>query len=343
MTKLSIIVPIYNVEEYLDECIKLLRKQTLEDIEIILVNDGSSDNSLSICNMHASKDNRIKVIDKNNEGVSIARNKGIEVATSEYIAFMDPDDKVALDMYEKLYTSLVKNKCDIILCNYKKIDKYGEEVIYLPFEEGIYKKESIEYILMNMIGNISLEQQPIMGSVWRGIYKKSLINKYNIRFPENIRPMQDLIFITNYLSKCNTMYIDKNPYYYYCVRANSGVTGYKKDVWNNNKKVCKLLEEILKENELLDKSKIMLDNRWVNTVLSAIGNEAHKDNKNKLIEKIKVIKMIIEDECIASHILSINYEELKLRKKFLIKCIKNKYVFLMYIYFYISIRLKSNY
>ncbi|UJF15261.1 glycosyltransferase [Jeotgalibaca sp. MA1X17-3] len=120
MIKVSIIVPVYNVEKYLKKSIESLMNQTLKDIEIILVNDGSTDNSLFICKQYEKKDFRIKVIDKNNGGVSSARNIGIELASGQYIGFIDPDDWIEPEMYEKMYSKIEKTKSDVCICNYIK-------------------------------------------------------------------------------------------------------------------------------------------------------------------------------------------------------------------------------
>ena len=112
--KVSIIVPVYGVELYLDRCLQSLLRQTLKDIEIILVDDGSPDRCPQMCDVYALKDCRIKVIHKNNSGLGEARNSGLEIATGEYIAFVDSDDYVENNMYECLYDIATNEKCDIV-------------------------------------------------------------------------------------------------------------------------------------------------------------------------------------------------------------------------------------
>ena len=112
--KVSIIVPIYNVEKYLHQCVNSLLNQILKDIEIILVDDESPDNCPAMCDEYAKQDSRIKVIHKKNEGLGYARNSGLEIATGEYIAFVDSDDYVELDAYQKLYSIAVDKKTDVL-------------------------------------------------------------------------------------------------------------------------------------------------------------------------------------------------------------------------------------
>jgi glycosyltransferase involved in cell wall biosynthesis len=113
---ISIIVPIYNVEKYLDRCITSLRNQTLKNIEIILVDDGSPDNCPNLCDKYAQQDYRIKVIHQKNKGLGLARNAGIDIAQGKYIAFVDSDDYVSTKMYEQLYNESLKQDFDIIYC-----------------------------------------------------------------------------------------------------------------------------------------------------------------------------------------------------------------------------------
>lgn len=117
MKKISIIVPIYNAENHLEKCIKSILTQTVEDLELILVDDGSKDNSLSICKAYANKDSRIKVIHQKNAGVSAARNHGIEVAEGDFIGFVDSDDWIDAHMYEILLEEAKKTNADVVMCD----------------------------------------------------------------------------------------------------------------------------------------------------------------------------------------------------------------------------------
>ena len=118
MAKVSVIIPIYKVEKYLSRCLDSVVNQTLEDIEIVLVDDGSPDSCPEICDRYAKKDSRIKVIHKKNEGLGYARNSGMLIATGEYIAFLDSDDYVSKDMYEKVYSELKRTDADCCVTGY---------------------------------------------------------------------------------------------------------------------------------------------------------------------------------------------------------------------------------
>ena len=117
--KVSIILPIYNVEKYLDRCVDSLLNQTLKDIEIIMVDDGSPDNCPQMCDEYAKKDRRVKVVHKKNGGLGFARNSGLDIANGEYVAFVDSDDYVGLDMYKTLYDRAEVDKCDAVFCGFR--------------------------------------------------------------------------------------------------------------------------------------------------------------------------------------------------------------------------------
>ena len=125
---LSVIIPVYNVEDYLYRCIDSISKQTLIDLEIILINDGSTDTSGIICNDFADKDNRIKVIHQKNAGVSVARNKGVEIAIGDYVTFVDSDDWIEPTMYEEMFkTTLQNNSLDVVMCDFVNVRKNTKE------------------------------------------------------------------------------------------------------------------------------------------------------------------------------------------------------------------------
>ena len=135
--KISVIVPVYNVEQYVGECIESILNQSFYDIELILINDGSKDNSGFICDEYAKKDNRIKVIHKKNEGVSIARNIGIKNASGKYIAFVDSDDLVDKEIYTTMLQAIEESGSDLVMCRYEKVySDRNNELAIEPLREG---------------------------------------------------------------------------------------------------------------------------------------------------------------------------------------------------------------
>lgn len=211
MPKISIIVPIYNVEEYLPRCIDSILAQTFKDFELILVDDGSLDNCGKICDEYAQKDDRIVVIHKENGGLSDARNAGIDVATGEYIGFIDSDDWIDSNMYYVLYNNAIKNMADISECLFTQcsdniVVKQPNKII-----EKVFSKENaiIELYNNDNFGSIT---------VWNKLFKKSLFDI--IKFPfgkinEDQFVTPKLFYYANCVVFCN--YIG----YYYFSRQNS--------------------------------------------------------------------------------------------------------------------------
>ena len=204
---ITIIVPIYNVEPYIRKCIDSILAQTYKNLEIILIDDGSPDNCPKICDEYAIKDNRIRVIHKENGGISDARNIGLETAKGEYIGFVDPDDWIAPDMYEYLLKGLFEYKACISCC--PKIDVYKDYMQYNLGKDEVYKKEEALAILFgDYIGNY----------VWNRLYKSELWK--NIRFPIG-RNFEDVLTLYKTFEEAENIVFLKEPKYYYLRRDDS--------------------------------------------------------------------------------------------------------------------------
>lgn len=237
---LSVIVPVYNVEDYLSKCIDSLIVQTLKDIEIILVNDGSIDKSGDICDKYRLKDNRIKVIHKENGGLSDARNVGIDIARGKYISFIDSDDWIEPKMFEILYSLAIKNEADIVQGDYIKV--YDENVIVNNISERITKYNS-EQILNELYGPNYIKTV----IVWNKIYKRELFNE--IRFPKG-KLCEDEFTTYKILHNANLI-IDTNiPMYYYRQREGS--------IMNSNFNIRRLdgLEALKERKEYFIRNKL---------------------------------------------------------------------------------------
>ena len=180
MKKISVIVPIYNVGNYIEQCVNSLLKQTYRNLEIILINDGSTDGSGEICNELAQNDERVKVIHLENGGVSRARNKGLEVATGTWVAFVDGDDWVELDIYEKLLN--VSEGKDISFCRFSRDYPDGHNMLHeeTSLENFIQNPWDISYILYESLYQKSkgkIQTDIVFGSVWRSLFKKKIIEE----------------------------------------------------------------------------------------------------------------------------------------------------------------------
>lgn len=218
MPKVSIIVPIYNVEAYLPECIESLRKQTLEDIEIILVDDESPDNCPEMCDKYAQEDNRIKVIHKKNGGLGFARNSGLEVATGEYVAFIDSDDIIDPCTYKYLLDRHQSFQPDVI---FYKLQRFADSQLPTTQKDLSYQyieEDDIDTLKLNIISADHREHKEriIECSSCTAIYKRELLEFNQIRFhSERKLVSEDIVFNLDFLSVATKCCIDKSVLYFY--------------------------------------------------------------------------------------------------------------------------------
>lgn len=203
MPTISIIVPIYKVEQYLDRCISSIFAQTFQDYELILVDDGSPDNCGKMCDDYALKDKRVKVVHKENGGLADARNAGLDIATGEYILFCDSDDFVHPQWCEIMLSVIENNKDSFIVCDIEKVtdSKISDKVFYNHYS-------LVEYYY--------LFQRGLSGYAWNKIYNANILREHNIRFDASIKFAEDVPFNSIYLKYCkNCILVDCKLYYYY--------------------------------------------------------------------------------------------------------------------------------
>lgn len=212
--KVSIILPIYNVEKYLRQCLDSCINQTLRDIEIICVNDGSTDNSLYIIKDYAEKDSRIKIINQENQGVSIARNNGFNAATGEYVLFMDSDDWLDLNTCQLAYKQAHENDNDFLIYNYYRYEEKKDK--YVKNNLSIAKLADIKKIDLREISNINYLRNAF---IWNKIYKREWLIKNNIKFYK--MELEDLSFTVQIIIRSESTSIIDKPLYYYRIRTDS--------------------------------------------------------------------------------------------------------------------------
>lgn len=218
----SIIVPVYNVENYLEFCVNSLIRQTLKNIEIILVDDGSPDKSPKICDNFIQKDSRIKVIHKRNEGLGMARNSGLKIASGKYVMFIDSDDYIDLNTVEILYTNAIKNNLDLIGYKYDRFTNEGpyilnnQEYNIRLFSAKRDIRNQALYIFIDNPHLMKNNEEKCFGSACTILYKRELIKKYNIKFHSERNLMsEDYIFNYDFLQKSNIIgYIPIELYHY---------------------------------------------------------------------------------------------------------------------------------
>lgn len=235
MAKLSIIVPVYNVEKYLPKCLESLTNQTLKDIEIICVNDGSMDNSLAILKEFASKDSRIRIIDNQHQGVAKTRNTGIEQSTGEYIGFVDSDDYIDIDFFEKLYNSATKSNSDIAIASILKHKNFFN--IY----NAKYTKEETAITIQDKI-KLCEDKKHFFFYAWNKIYHSGFIKENNIKFSEG-QIYEDVMFAIKALYYSNKIISVYGTKYHYIEHENS-LTKYKDKTGEKEHDLIKAYSEL---------------------------------------------------------------------------------------------------
>ena len=217
MDKVSIIIPIYNVEDYLEECIVSVINQTYKNIEIILVDDGSTDQSPFICDEYKEKDSRIKVIHKTNGGLSDARNAGIEIATGDYLFMLDSDDYIDLNTIKVMLERLKDTQSDMVICNIQYVDEYGKVLKgYDPVRNFKIKNEIWN---VDQFWKCCYKRGHIVCTVqWNKLYKRSLFD--DVRYPKG-KLREDEFIIDKIVEKCQRIACVNNSFHYYRQRQSS--------------------------------------------------------------------------------------------------------------------------
>ena len=217
---ISVIIPVYNVEKYLDKCLDSLVNQTYKDLEIILVDDGSPDNCPAMCDGWAKKDNRIKVVHKENGGLSSARNAGLDIALGEFVAFVDSDDWVDLNTFEAAYKMISLGNYDLSI--FSLLPEYGTET-----EQYIIRYDT-NYCDRKELFGLILDADYVCGYVCNKMFKRTLIG--DLRFDESLLSCEDIDFCTKYASKCENAVYTTAKFYHYRQRNNSMTGEYKYNV-----------------------------------------------------------------------------------------------------------------
>ncbi len=287
--KVSIIVPVYNVEKYLRRCIDSLISQTLKDIEIILVDDGSPDNCGKIIDEYAKQYGNIIVVHKENGGLSDARNAGLNVATGEYIGFVDPDDYTEPQMYEIMYNSAKENDSDLVICGYNEI-----------FSESYTEKRNFDSLKSSSDAE-SLVGKYINGEfgayAWNKLYKYSVIKENNLAFPKGIQLTEDVIFLFDFLKYAGIYSVADELLYNY-IRLDSSICGryHKKQLeyyragYDSIKNTIDFLN--LNDTELVHNNNI----NKLRSFLGVIDSQASLKNRISLISRYKEMSRIISDK-----------------------------------------------
>ena len=328
----SVIIPVYNVEKFLNRCVDSILSQTYKNIEIILVDDGALDSSPQICDEYAHKDTRVNVVHKQNGGLASARNAGLKVAKGDYILFVDSDDWIKGNTVEELLNIAIKNEVDFV--RFIPVSAgYPDRPDGTPInfgtedfmEEGVYNKgKMIKDIYPRLFVTPQLTMGPIVAA-WRSLYNRKFLVDNNLYFDEEVKYSEDAIFSAKVVYSSNKFYYIKGGYYYnYFYNTSSITKSFKKDRWN----VCKILSSTFKK-EFGNKSDYDFSKQLhledIYNVLNGLGQNTHIESFK---ERYKYIKDIFNDDFTKQSMKYISLTDVSIKLKIILYLIKYKLVLL---------------
>lgn len=318
MKKISVIIPVYNAEKYLTKCLNSIVNQTYTNLEIILVNDGSKDNSLNICYEYKKKDDRIKVINNDNHGASYSRNCGISISTGEYIMFIDADDYIENNFIERLITCNEYETYDLFISCYTDF-----------YDKNIFKEKKLidENILTFDLKKDYLNIVKYLRTPWGKIYKLNIIKENNIKFPEDYITAEDQIFNFRYLKYIKKYrFLNECLYFYRHENKNSLSSSKSYEAFISNIKKLKFEKVFLDEMNIENKEKIMGDD-----AVELIGGYVFLSNESifnyfNYKKRLKLIKSILENK----------YDATNDKKNLILKFLKYNIIFPIYVYYLLN-------
>lgn len=334
MFKISVVVPVYNVEKYLRQCIDSLISQTYENYEIILVDDGSKDSSGAICDEYADKYDFIKVIHKENAGLGFARNSGMEIASGEYVTFIDSDDYADEDLIQNLADGLINNNADTCIGGFQKIDDSGK----ILFNES-YKSETFEgkdvkgNFLLRLLGSYPRKHDSFRMSVWNAIYSMDIIRKNNLKFPsERVLISEDIVFDLLYYRYSKKVAVTDSMSYKYRENPNSLTLSYKPGKIDKVNyfyvQMVKMINDTYKNPSEAIKR---LQTTYMIKLRGCIAQEKIKRSHNDSKTVKKNIRNICSQKKVQKIVREYDKNKLELKQKLFVTLIKYKLVPLIYI------------
>lgn len=302
--KVSIIVPVYNAEKYLRDCLDSIANQTLSDVQVLMIDDGSKDSSASICKEYADKDPRFEYYHKDNGGTATARNVGLKNAKGEYVGFVDSDDFIESNMYEIMYNRANEEDIDILFATKPGLDDY------VDLKTGVYNRDSIiQNIFPNMIPHIisSGTFRTVDWGNWSRIFKRSIISENKIRMYEGSRRCEDFAFCVECTLHANSyMVIDEGELYHYRPNENSKSRSYSKNMWKSIRALMRYMQEMTAHCTEYDFRNAM--DYCIFYFASQVVRNEMRNSDHKQIER--KISEVLDDELCISAVNAVSSEKM---------------------------------
>lgn len=329
--ELSVIIPVYNVENYLTRCVDSIRKQTFTNLEIILIDDGSTDESGRLCDELAKEDSRIKVIHKENEGQGIARNCGLDIALGTYVAFVDSDDFMEKDTYEYTIQQMKESDAEVACFGYIKEDNKGQIVDQTKIRDKVYRDNEIKRkFALHFFGDDPNDDDLRGVSACMSVYRMDIVRKHGVKFPsERAVFSEDTIFNLEYCRYIKAAVAINKMFYHYCLKEDSFSRGYQKERLTKAEAFVDLLTEYAQqfkiEELVVNRIRTML---WI-IVIDAIKQEVRFKQEKSIIQIRSRIKEICNRNCVACVIREINIHGFNHKQKIFYYGVKYKQYLLL--------------
>ena len=328
MPTISVIIPAYNAEKYIVKCLESLRKQTFQDWEAVIVNDGSKDNTRALCDQCAAEDERIRVIHlRKNAGVSNARNVGLSNATGKYIAFLDADDRYEFHSLQTMWDLMQETGADTVACGHLYLWPNGAKATEISVPAGVYDEAGIrEKIIFPLLGE-RLKQPVFNGYIVRYLYSAEIIRNAKISFEGAY--LEDELFVMEYFCNAKKLAATEEPLYRYFQNPSSATHRYMADFMDVFTRFMERKEALVDRYQLANARPQWRENSNWAGLLIAIGNEYAASNPKSVREKQKTVKAICQRPEMAAAISAIAPTGLSGNKQMVANLVRKKQFFIL--------------
>ena len=327
MPGISVIVPAYNAEKYLKNCVESVRNQTFQDWELLIVDDGSKDRTREIAMECAAGDDRVRVLRKKNGGVSSARNLGLREAKGEYIAFLDADDRYKCRCLETLWSAMEQSGADTAACAHLNLYANGAKSVELVLPAGVYDREGIRNGIVYPLVGDRLSLPLFNGFIWRYLYSASIIRENKIAFEGAY--LEDDLFLMEYFCHAEKLVVTEKPLYRYFLNPSSVTHRYMADFLQVFRRFMERKTELVERYGLAEARPQWRENSNWSGLLIAIGNEYAKGNPRTVRERQKAVEALCAQPEMKQAIDAITPAGLSGNKQMVANLVKGRHFFIL--------------
>lgn len=324
---ISVIVPVYNTSKYLNQCLTSLVEQSYRNLQIIIVDDGSTDNSPVMCDEWAQRDSRIQVIHKKNAGLGLARNTGLDQTKGQYVMFIDSDDYADLTMIEALYKALNANNSDTCIGGYKRAKDNGKTIETVTYSDCTFVGEDVyTKFFFRMLGSSPDKHDSIRMSVWNALYSLEIIKQNNIVFPSERELLsEDIVFDAEYYKHSKSASVIGESLYYYRINTASLSHSYKATMLDTSSKLYRYLRNSLLVSNSKEEGIYRIQKQYFVNIRSCVKQERKENTQSNRRERLQHIRKICNNNDVQDAINSYPISQLGIKQRLFLRLIQKKY------------------